>query len=312
MLAPANAPTPEPFKGLTMKPKPPEIYLLDGRRFTPEELSEIQETVKMFSKLSLTELVQTICEHMDWLTPTGTYKIDACRKLLEQLEARGKIRLPEKNKLVKKRETVVLTPRSEPQGEIVGELADIAPVSLEPISGKEPNALWSEFVERYHYLGYKRPFGVHQRYFIRGRDGTPVGCLLMAGASKLLAARERWIGWTASQRYRNIHLVVNNSRFLILPWVHVKNLASHALALLVRRIGDDWETTWGYRPVLLETFVDVAQYQATCYRAANWIHLGETTGRGQVRPGKEYSSTPKALYVYPLTKDFRKRLCADD
>jgi hypothetical protein len=291
--------------------KPPETYLLDGRRFTPEELSEIQETVRIFSKLSLTELVQTICEHMNWLTPTGTYKIDACRKLLEQLEARGKLRLPAKVEVVKKREAVVLTPRTEPQAEVAGELEAVAPVHLEPVSGRDHNALWNEFVDRYHYLGYKRPFGVHQRYFIRTRNKIPLGCLLVAGASKLLAGREQWIGWTARQRYRNIHLVVNNSRFLIFPWVHVKNLASHALALLVRRVGDDWEKTSGYRPVLLETFVDVAQYQATCYRAANWILLGETTGRGQVRPGKDYSSSPKALYVYPLTKDFRQRLCAE-
>lgn len=292
--------------------KAPETYLLDGRRFTPEELSEIQETVKIFSNLSLTELVQTICEHMDWLTPSGTYKTDACRKLLEQLEARGKIRLPTKLKVVKKREEVVLTPRSEPQTEIVGELDQVAPVSLESVSGRDYNALWSEFVERYHYLGYKRPFGVHQRYFIRAGGGAPLGCLLMAGASKQLAGREQWIGWTDRQRYRNIHLVVNNARFLIFPWVQVKNLASHSLALLVRRVGEDWEQAWGYRPVLLETFVDVAQYQATCYRAANWIHLGETTGRGRPRLGKEYSSSPKALYVYPLVKDFRKRLCAEE
>ena len=290
--------------------KPPETYLMDGRRFTQEELSEIQETVQLFGKLSLTELVQTICEHMNWFTPTGTCKIDACRKLLEELEARGALQLPKRVQVVKKREQVTVTSRSETQPEIVAELEDVSPVSLELVSGKDPNALWAEFVERYHYLGYKRPFGVHQRYFLRSGSGAPLGCLLMAGASKLLAAREQWIGWTERQRLNNIHLVVNNARFLILPWVHVKNLASHVLAQLVRRIGDDWERNWGYRPVLLETFVDVAQYQATCYRAANWIFLGETTGRGRQRPGKEYASSPKALYVYPLTKDFRKRLCA--
>ena len=296
----------------TVMVKPPETYLMDGRRFTAEELSEIQETVKLFGKLSLTELVQTICEHMDWLTPTGTYKIDACRKLLEHLEARGKLKLPERQQITKRPERVCLTPRSEPQPEIVGDLPDVAPVALVPVREKDDNALWAEFVERYHYLGYKRPFGVQQRYFIRSDGGAPLGCLLMAGAAKLLAPREQWIGWTERQRLRNNHLVLNNARFLILPWVQVKNLASHVLAQLIRRVGDDWEKNWGYRPVLLETFVDVAQYQATCYRAANWVFLGETTGRGRARPGKEYASSPKALYVYPLVKDWRKRLCPDD
>jgi hypothetical protein len=288
--------------------KPPETYLLDGRRFTPEELGEIRETVELFKNLSRTELVQTICEHMEWLTPTGTYKTDACRKLLEQLETQGLLHLPVKQSRAPKREQVTLTARSEPQPELTGELGDVGPVTLETVNGREANALWNEFIERYHYLGYKRPFGVHQRYFIQSPQG-PLGCLLMAGASKQLAAREEWIGWSPAQRYRNTHLVVNNARFLILPWVHIKNLASHALAQLCRRIGDDWQQSWGYRPVLLETFVDVAQYQATCYRAANWIFLGETTGRGLARPGRQYSSSPKALYVYPLVKEFRSLLC---
>jgi hypothetical protein len=133
--------------------------------------------------------------------------------------------------------------------------------------------------------------------------------VLLAGAAKAVERRDRWIGWSAQERQRHLPWVANNTRFLIFPWVQIRHLASHVLGQLRRRVREDWFERWGYRPVLLETFVDRQRYQGTCYRAAGWIELGETSGRGLPRPGRTYTSTPKRIFVRPLVKDFRAQLC---
>jgi hypothetical protein len=133
---------------------------------------------------------------------------------------------------------------------------------------------------------------------------------LLAGAAKAIRTRDEWIGWSRQQRQRNLAWVINNSRFLIMPWVRVLHLASHVLGQLSRRVADDWECQWGYRPVLMETFVDSRRYRGTCYKAANWQELGETTGEGLARRGKQYHSTPKKIFVKPLIPEFRDHLCA--
>jgi hypothetical protein len=166
-------------------------------------------------------------------------------------------------------------------------------------------SLWNQYVERYHILGYRQPFGAHQRYFILSSDERYLGCILFSAAAWALEARDQWIGWTETDRSKRLHLVVNNTRFLIFPWVQVKNLASKALSLAAKRIGYDWQDRYGYRPVLLETFVDPEEYRGTCYKAANWIMLGWTAGRGRMDRYKQYPSSPKHIYVYPLNRDFR-------
>jgi len=191
-----------------------------------------------------------------------------------------------------------------------GELADVAPVHLELVTGKERTGLWSEYVHRHHPLGYKQPFGHTGRYFIVSGDDL-LGCVLMAGAAKSISARDRWIGWSESRRLRNLPWVVNNTRFLVFPWVSVKHLASHVLGQLARRVRDDWDARWGFCPVLMETFVDPAEHRGTCYRAAGWTALGRTTGEGLVRPGRRYETSPKLVFVRPLVPDFRERLCSD-
>jgi hypothetical protein len=225
---------------------------------------------------------------------------------LEKLERHGFVRLPEKRRpYSSNRQSVTLSPRTKAQPTIAGELNDIGLVWVEPVVGKEDAKLWNEYIERYHYLGYKQPFGVRQRYFITSKVG-PLGCILISGAAKSLSRRDEWIGWTALERVRSLHLVINNYRFLIFPWVRIRNLASHALGQLSRRIGDDWFSRWGYRPVLLETFVDPKRYAGTSYRASGWIHLGMSSGCGMRRRGvHNYTATPKAIYVQPLCKDFR-------
>ncbi len=284
-----------------------------AREINRQELDQIQETVGLLPGLSRSELAATICEHLGWITASGGYKIDACMKLLEKLEARGSVELPEKrDELRGKRpsKSVVLTCRTEPRPDIVGHLSDVGFVRIKVVKDKELTLLWNEYVCRYHYLGYKKPFGYHFRYFVESAPGL-LGCLMFQGAARALTFRDRWIGWSQREHLRNLAWVINNSRFLIFPWVHVKNLGSHILGQVVRRVREDWQERWGYSPVLAETFVDPERYEGTCYKAANWQYLGMTTGEGLVRKGKTYTTTPKKIFVKPLVKDFRVLLCSE-
>lgn len=284
--------------------------LQSGREISRQELDEIQETVGIFPRLSRTELAATICEHLGWMTASGGYKIDACVKLLEKLESKGFVELPEKRQRLQGQQHIALTSKTEAQADIVGNLGDLGLVNVEVVKGKETTGLWNEYVSRYHYLGYKKPFGYVLRYFIVSEQGF-LGCLMFAGASKALAARDRWIGWTQIQRLKNLAWVINNSRFLIFPWVQVKNLASHILGRVVRRVKEDWQERWGYSPVLAETFVDPQYYEGICYKAANWQYMGMTKGEGLVRKGRTYTTTSKKIFVKPLVKDWRSLLCSE-
>ncbi len=211
--------------------------------------------------------------------------------------------------LKKRKEQVQITSQTDPGPELNLSLAELEPIYLEPVTDRAGRALFSEYLERYHYLGYKRPFGSHLRYFIRAKDELPLGCLLFAAsAAWALEARDNWIGWSESDRSQRLYLVVLNNRFLIFPWVHVENLASRVLSLAVKRIRSDWSKRYNYQPVLLETFVDTEKYLGTAYRAANWICLGETTGRGRNDRNNKATLSIKQIYVYPLVKDFRDYL----
>jgi hypothetical protein len=229
-------------------------------------------------------------------------------KLLEKLELQGYFRLPVKHVFSRKALVKpIITERTQPESEIVGSLSDVGLVNLRIAADREERGLWNEFISRYHYLGYKQPFGYPLRYFIES-ERAKLGCMLFSGAAKSIGIRDRWIGWNDGDRLRKLAWVVNNTRFLIFPWVKVKNLASHVLGQVAKRIGQDWQKMWGYRPVLLETFVDPRYFQGTCYLAANWRYLGMTTGEGLVREGKSYMTSPKLIFMLPLVKDFRSVL----
>jgi hypothetical protein len=229
-------------------------------------------------------------------------------QLLRKLESQGVIKLPAKrSKGGSKDQRITPTLQTDAPGEIILDLSQVG-IWVQPVRESAQIRLWNEYVERYHFLGYKRPFGAHQRYFILSDQGQPLGCVLFAAAAWALEARDQWIGWTRIDRSKRLHLVVNNTRFLIFPWVKVKNLASKSLSLAIKRIGADWQERYGYQPVLLETFVDKEKYHGTCYRAANWIYLGETAGRGRMDRYKQYLSSSKHIYVYPLHRDFRSIL----
>ncbi|MGW8286530.1 MAG: Druantia anti-phage system protein DruA [Candidatus Deferrimicrobiaceae bacterium] len=291
------------------------IWWQGDREISPEDIAYIRRFTQQFPGLSRKELTCTLCEHLDWLTPAGHPKFTACAKLLARLEKAGELRLPalRKDKSFPGRQPSTRRrpgARTDPAAPFVRSLSELEPVQLRLASDAHEESLWNDYIERYHPLGYKKPFGYWARYFIDS-GAHRLGCLLFAGAAKALTARDRWIGWTDRQRLKNLPWVVNNSRYLIFPWVEVANLASHVLGQLARQVGDDWERRWGYRPLLLETFVDPAHFAGSCYRAAGWTLLGRTTGEGLVRPGKYYRTRPKLIFAKPLQADFRRLLCGD-
>jgi hypothetical protein len=233
-----------------------------------------------------------------------------CLRLLEKLDVLGEIQLPAKRVLKPRKSDIAWTAKTAPRSEMSGELSDVGKIELAVVRGKNAKTLWNEYVDRYHMLGYKKPFGCRIRYFIVSQSGEELGCILVAGAAKSMGIRDRWIGWSDELRLRNLPWIVNNTRQLIFPWVQVPHLASHVLGQLARRVRDDWHERFGYRPLLMETFVDPAYFKGTCYRAAGWTYLGKTTGEGLRRPGREYKTTPKMLFVKPLVKGFREQLCS--
>ncbi len=287
----------------------PTLLVQCGRKITARDIKHITKVAYLCSGLSLDELALTICEHWEWMTASGGYKVQACRKLLAKLEKQGELRLPAKRHGGSpKHQRPSWMRRTAPRPEIIGPLSEVRPVTLEVVSGRKAKERWNEYVDRYHYLGYQRPFGCRVRYFVVC-DRGPLGCVLMAGAAKSLGVRDSWIGWSEKQRLQNLPWVINNTRFLIFPWVQVLHLASHVLGQLARRVRSDWEHRWGYQPVLMETFVDPARYRGVSYQAAGWTLLGQTTGEGLRRPGRSYQTSPKLLYVRPLVRDLREQLC---
>lgn len=291
----------------------PEEVFLNGRIFTREELEHIKEVIRLFPRLSQKELAHTLCETLSWYGPNGKPKLESCRELLRKLEAKEWIRLPEKRRATSSgKETVIIGTATEREEELRGSVSTYAPIQLEPVRVQKEIRLWNEYIERYHVLGYRRPFGAHQRYFIWSRSlNRRLGCMLFSACAWALAERDAWIGWSKEDRGQLLSYIVNNTRFLIFPWVKVKNLASKALSLAARQVPIDWQERYGFKPVLLETFVDIAQYQGTCYKAANWMLLGETAGRGRMDRYSQYLSSPKHIYMYPLRRDFRAILCGE-
>jgi len=281
------------------------------REISASEVSHIQEAVRLFPRLSRQELAQTLCEHLSWYSPSGACKVKNCLMLLQRLADLGWVVLPDKSARgrLTPDKPPPLTDRSVEKRLIKGSLQAFAPIELQLVSDQEQIQLWNEYIERYPPLRYKRPFGNWLRYFLSA-DGEPLGCLLISGAAKTLHHRDHWIGWRVAERRRNLPWIINNRRYLIFPWVQIAGLASHALGQLARRVAQDWAARWGYRPVLMETFVDPQHHAGTCYQAAGWQTLGMTRGEGITRPGKDYRTSPKTIFVKPLNRAFRTLLCS--
>ena len=184
---------------------------------------------------------------------------------------------------------------------------DLPDLRLQPVDSRAQSSLWNEYVHRYHYLGYQPLPGAQLRYLITSADQI-LGVLGFGAAAWKTAPRDQWIGWTGEPRERNLHQVVNNARFLILPWVESRNLASKVLSMAAHRLAADWEQAYSFRPVLIETFVQKDRFAGTCYKAANWTYLGDTRGRGKLDVRHHNALPIKAVFVYPIVPDFRSRL----
>jgi len=284
-----------------------------GQTVTDTQLKEIIEIVETFPKLSRTELAHTICELFDWKRPTGKLKGVECRQFLEGLDANGIIRLPAIQLQLppkKGKPRILKTPKTDMRATISAKLKELVPLVLVRVETQEQRQLWYQYIDRYHYLGYQLPFGAQLRYFIQsGATNDLLGCFQFSSPAWQMMPRDQWITWDHEQRQRNLQKIINNSRFLIFPWVQVKNLASSALALAIRTVPDDWERSYGYRPVLMETLVDEKRFKGTCYKAANWTYVGKTTGRGRMdKENKRHGKAVKDIYLYPLAKGFRDEL----
>lgn len=283
-----------------------------GRTFTAQEVELMRVVAHDCAGLAVTEIARTVCELLEWKRPNGGLKNHECRQLLERLQAEGVLRLPALRKLGGRgpRRVEVSQPRFEPEP-VECAARECEPLELALVEGERESRLWREPMERYHYLGCPVPFGAHLRYWVRNHQ-RELACLLWTSPAWKMKPRDEWIGWSDEQRKRNLQAIVNNGRFLILPWVRVKGLASKILALSARQLPQDWHRHYGHRPLLLETLVDADRFRGTCYRAANWIYVGRTTGRGRMdREHKADGQAIKDIYIYPLVRDARQRLCGD-
>jgi Domain of unknown function (DUF4338) len=282
-----------------------------GSAVSDEDWSVLLEIVDS-CKLSRHELARTICEGLGWVRASGRLKARECYEYLERLEAKGLVQLPPRRETRPRgrKTSIVFSDAGREQLQREADLAEVAPVTLGLVSNAEDRALWRELIERYHYLGHKVAYGAHLRYlvYISKPQRALAGCLQFSSAARWLLARDRFIGWDEATRKANLCRLVNNSRFLILPWLRVKGLASHVLSLSARVVVDDWEEAYATRPVLLETFVERDRFEGTCYLAANWEQVGETAGRGRMDRENRWAQPPKRCLVYPLVRDFRRQL----
>lgn len=281
-----------------------------GRPIEPESFAVLQEIVASCA-LSRHELARTVCEALGWVRPSGRLKARECYEYLELLDAGGLIHLPARREQRRRGPTsVVFTEASRERPSRRGTLSEVTPVSLGLVANAEDRATWRELVARHHYLGHKVAYGAHLRYLVwlSKPSRELAGCLQFSSAARRLAARDQFIGWDDATRQHNLGRIVCNSRFLILPWLSIQGLASHVLSLAARVVADDWEEAYAVRPVALETFVDRERYDGTCYRAANWVEVGETTGRGRMDRDRTADPVIKTCLLYPLVSNFRRRL----
>lgn len=280
-----------------------------GREFSDAELKRIRQ-LALEPKMTRRALSRQLCQEFGWLKYDGSPKDMSCRLALLGMQKDGLVQLPTPihcgNNLLR---VVAKTTQTEPQTPLLTPVSELRGIRLELVSTRNDSRLWNEYIDRYHYLGHKTLPGAQLRYFARSDEGL-LALFGFGAAAWKTAPRDNFIGWTPSMRKDRLHLIVNNARFLILPWIQSRHLASKLLGLVARRIADDWDDRYGYRPVLLETFVEKDRFQGTCYRAANWACLGHTQGRGKLDRTHTRSLPIKTIWVLPLSKDFQKILTA--
>lgn len=283
---------------------------IQGRQLSKADIELIRSLMAQHPDWLRSRLSVELCKRWDWRTDKGVLKDMACRSMLRKLEDRKLIVLPPPARIVTNRGRIIRDiPHSrEP---ITGKLCHLHPIELARVQNNpDANHLFHCLMDRYHYLGCRVTVGEHIKYMVYDGNKRPLGCLLFGSAAWQTADRDRFIGWDPTTRKRNLKLMTNNTRFLILPWVQVKNLASHVLGACMRRLRDDWRTRYGHDLCLVETFVDRSRFAGTCYQAANWMRIGKTKGRSRQDRYKRIKVPIKDLYVYPLAADFKQRLSA--
>jgi hypothetical protein len=279
------------------------------------EIAEIQALMAAHPRWSRYRLSRVLAQQWQWYAASGQLKDMAARTLLLKLEGRGLIALP-----ARRRGPVARGRQFSPEGldalrpaPLVADLASLRPLQIQVMDPQQPHyPVFQRYLGQHHYLGYGGPVGENLGYFIQSRTGVDVACLLFGAAAWQCAPRDQWIGWSAQQRAQGLSLLANNSRFLILPWVQVPQLANHLLAQITRRIAADWQRRYGHPLYVLETFVQPDRFRGTCYQAANWVHVGQTTGRTRQNQYHRDQAVPapvKDIYLYPLRADGRRQLC---
>jgi len=279
------------------------------RTVTEDEVAFIRQLIAAHPQASRRELSKKLCQAWNWVQANGALRDMVCRGLMLQLHRAGAIELPPvrqvpNNPLAQRRQPSAIRVDTQP---LQAKLDAIQPLTLRQVRRTPEEALFNSLLEQYHYLGYTQPVGEHLKYLVYAQ-GQPIACFAWSSAPRHLGSRDRFIGWGREARLKNIHLLAYNTRYLILPWVTVKHLASHLLGRMARVLSADWERIYGHPIYFLETFVDPQRFRGTCYRAANWIYLGMTTGRGKDAPSKQPNRTIKEVLGYALVADFRQRL----
>ncbi len=281
---------------------------LCGEAFGVQELATIDEIIASAKPRLRNEIARRVSEALDWRDARGKLKLMSARVALLRLHRLGFIALPPpRNGNGNGKVFSPPKPNLPAPSQVDCAAGELDGLHLQRVETKTLSALWNGLIDCYHYLGYRPLAGAQLRYLIRWRGGE-LGALGWSAAAWKVGPRDRWIGWDSKTRERHLGLVLNNARFLLLPWVRSKNLASKVLALGARRVTEDFERVYGLRPVLLETFVESERFRGTCYRAANWLHLGRTQGRGKCDRAHQAALPVKEIYVLPLVRDFRRRL----
>jgi hypothetical protein len=280
-----------------------------GRVITAQELAFIREFIKQHPGLSRRRLSAQLCETWQWKQANGALCDMVCRGLLLMLHRAGEIKLPAVRQI--SLNPFVRRTRPAPvlidQTPLTGALSEVKPIAIQQVRRTAHEPLFNSLIEHHHYLGYEQPVGEHLKYLVWAKR-RPLACLAWSSAPRHLGSRDRYIGWSATARRRNIRLVAYNTRFLILPWIRVPHLASHILGQMTNSLSRDWERMYGHQVYFAETFIDPARFRGTCYRAANWRSLGMTTGRGKASTSKRPDRSFKEVLGYPLTPRFRELL----
>jgi hypothetical protein len=287
------------------------LFILQGRAINRAELQQVEQLLESHPDWSRYRLSRQLCSLWDWRAPNGQLKDMAARTLLLKLEQRGHIRLPQKrrpspNRMLHKQ----LQPVAHPSQPITEPLAQLRPLQIKELSQwPDGLALFEWLLHQYHYLSYASAVGLNLKYLVLDCRGRPLSCLLFGSAAWKCHVRDQFIGWNPTQRQAHLQQLTNNTRFLILPWVQVPRLASHILSRVLARLGQDWQSKYARPLHLVETFVDTSRFRGACYRAANWLDLGQTAGRTRQDHSHQLAVSPKRVLVYPLEPEFRRQLC---